>query len=129
MITEAIKKIKDEIDKNKNNPYIQVVGEFLIQYLNKNHEASEKVLQEGKDIGKSLQEMRKAAEKKKVGNCAVLTDQEGFEIVLKYFGIEASADPGTVTMANEIKSPAPEEKEKPKKPDADFDVKLEDFLV
>ena len=34
--------------------------------------------------------MRKEAQKKKVGNCAVLTDAEGFAIVLKYCGIDAA---------------------------------------
>lgn len=34
MLNKAIEKIKVEIDSNKNNSYIQVVGEFLLQYLN-----------------------------------------------------------------------------------------------
>ncbi len=87
MLTKALAKLRSETDQNINNPYIQVVGGFLIQYLESNPAAAEKILATDKSISESLDEMRKAAEKKKVRNCAVLTDQEGFNIVLKYFGI------------------------------------------
>lgn len=124
MLNEAIDKIKGEMDKN-NNPYIKVVGEFLLQHLNSNPEASGKVLDKEKSIIKSLDEMRKAAEKKKVGNCAVLTDKEGFEVVLKYFGIEGTfSEP--VPIAKEINIKPLELKET--KTSIDFDVNLNDFL-
>lgn len=123
MLEEAIKKIKEEMDKN-NNPYVKVVGEFLVQHLNTNSDSAEKILDKEKSIIKSLDEMRKAAEKKKVGNCAVLTDQEGFEIVLKYFGIKAS-DVATQAPVKEtitkLDSKGPKE--------IDFDVRLDDFLA
>lgn len=117
MIEKAIEKIKNEMEKNKNNPYIQVVGYFLLQRLKQNQGAAEKILQEGKTIAKSLDDMRKVAEKKKVGSCAVLTDQEGFETVLKYYGINAPV-------------PEPVLKEEPKKeePKDDFNYSLDDFL-
>lgn len=112
MLDKAIEKLKEEIDKNKNNFYIQVVGEFLLQHLDSNPQDAEKVLTEGKTILKSLNEMKKEAEKKKVGNCAVLTDQEGFNVVLKYFGINAAAtEPPIVKDAN-----------------TDFNLKFEDLL-
>jgi hypothetical protein len=101
MLNKAIGKIKAEIDGNKNNPYIQVVGDFILQHLQGNPSNAEKIVQEGKTIGKSLDEMKKAAEKKKVGNCAVLTDQEGFNIVLKYFGIEETT-PGVIAKPVEV---------------------------
>ena len=90
MLNKAIEKLKTEMDSNKNNSYIKVVGEFLLQHLQDNPSNAEKVVQVGKTIGQSLNEMKKAAEKKKVGNCAVLTDQEGFKVVLEYFGINAA---------------------------------------
>ena len=82
MLKNAISKIQSEMDKNVNNPYVQVVGGFLLQHLKSNPESSEKIMAADKTIAKSLDEMRKAAEKKRVGNCAVLTDQEGFSVVL-----------------------------------------------
>ncbi|MHB1651410.1 MAG: hypothetical protein ACYCVD_02900 [Desulfitobacteriaceae bacterium] len=121
----AISKIKSEMDKNKNNAYIQVVGEFLLQHLNNHPEDAEKILNPDKSIAKSLDDMRKAAEKKKVGNFAMFTPQEGFELVMKYFRIEASSGiqipipqaPSTVTAPpQEAKSAI------------DFDINLEDLL-
>lgn len=127
MLNRAIEKIKAEIDKEKNNPYVRVVGEFLLQHLSANQGAAEKIASTEKNILKSLDEMRKAAEKKKVGNCAVLTDQEGFAIVLKYFGIEGVLS--TAPAATEVAAPAVTLEETDKKPSIDFDVKLDDFLV
>lgn len=115
MKEKAIKKLQDEMSKN-TNPYVQVVGNFLLQHLELHPEAAEKILASDKTVLKSLDEMRKEAEKKKVGNCAVLTDQEGFAIVLKYFGIEAA---GNIQSKPALA---------PKKPDIDFDVKLDDLL-
>lgn len=107
---QAVNKIRSEMNANPNNPYIQVVGQFLLDYIRTHPEDAEKILNTEKTIAKSLDEMKKAAEKKRVGNCAVLTDQEGFEIVLKYYGIDSEAS--TV----------------PAKSDDTFDVKLEDLL-
>jgi hypothetical protein len=123
MISKAIEKLKSEMSKN-NNPYVQVVGRFLLQHLEVNPGAGEKILQEGKTIAKSLDEMRKVAEKKKDGNYAILTDQEGFEVVLKYFGVTGqvivpSTAPVEVKKTSEIKTSSK---------DIDFDVSLDDFI-
>lgn len=122
MIEKAIEKLESEMNKI-NNPYVQVVGQFLIQYVKSNQGDAEKIVLEGKTITKSLDEMRKAAEKKKVGNCAVLTDQEGFEIVLKYFGIDGQAK--TDTMVHVECKTVPEIKPKAA---IDFDISLDDFI-
>lgn len=122
MLDKAIIKLKAEMDQNKTNSYIQVVGDFIIQYVKENQEVAEKILVEEKTILKSLNEMKKAAEKKKVGNCAVLSDQEGFKIVLQYFGIEA--DPTITQTPLEPKVEIPEIKHK----NNDFDINLEDLI-
>lgn len=114
----ALTKIRTEMDSNANNSYVQVVGRFLIQHLNNHPHDAEKVLTEGKTIATSLDEMRKAAEKKKVGSVAVLTDAEGFAVVLKYFGIEGTA---ATVPSNEPITPPVSHK-------SGFDVKLDDFL-
>jgi hypothetical protein len=116
---KAIEKIKAEMEKEKN-PYVTVVGELILEQLEKYPNAAEKILIKDKTIMKSLEEMRKVAEKKKVGNVAVLTDAEGFAVVLKYFGIEGTPAiqvPAATPVAVQIK---PE--------NTDFDVKLDDFL-
>jgi hypothetical protein len=93
-------------------------------HLERNPQDAEKILAADKTILKSLDEMKKAAEKKKVGNMAVLTDAEGFSVVFKYFGIE-----GKPTIFNYFDTPvATPELEPSKASSRSFDVKLEDLL-
>lgn len=123
MQTAAITKLNGEITNSNNNPYIQVVGQFLIGHLDKNPQDAEKILTADKTIGKSLEVMQSEASKKKVGNCAVLTDQEGFGIVLKYFGIDgmpAAAAPAPIPTAPAVVTSVSS--------GSKFDVKLDDFL-
>jgi hypothetical protein len=117
MFDKATAKITAEMNQNKNDAYIQVIGEFLARYLAANPGEAEKILAPDKTIKNSLDAMRKEAEKHKSGNCAVLTDAEGFAVVLKYFGIDSAA--AVVT---------PEEPPAAPKPAPAFDVRLEDFL-
>jgi hypothetical protein len=123
MPTKAIEKIKSEMTKNNTNSYIQAVGGFLLQHLESNPQDAEKILVADKTVGKSLDEMRKAAQKKKVGSCAVLTDQEGFAIVLKYFGIDTKP-------SEYVPKPVESVTEKVISNDKSnyFDIKLEDLL-
>lgn len=124
MITEAIKKIKEEMQK-ENNPFVQVIGEFLIKQIEANPGAAVKIVNSDKSIIKSLDEMQKEARKKKVGNYAVLTDQEGFDIVLKYFGIKINSEPVKVENTEKYSEKViPFKKNKT----VDFDVSLEDFI-
>jgi hypothetical protein len=127
-MSDAIAKLKAEIDQNKNNSYVQVVGEFLLSHLDKHPQDAEKILDKDKTIAKSLDEMRNAASKKKVGNCAMFTPAEGFAIVLKYFGIESTVD---ITVPAALVDPKPTIAPtlKPKAKSAvDFDVSLDEFL-
>lgn len=116
MLERAENKIREEIKNSKNSHYVQIVGEMMLDYLKTNPNASEKFLQEDKSIEKSLDEMRKVAETKKQGNCAVLSDQEGFNVVLKYFGVKDVSVPL-------VSKPAQLSKE------SDFNVNLEDLLL
>lgn len=83
----AIDKIRDEMAKSKSR-YVEVVGEYLTGYLRGYPAAAGAILAQGKTIQGSLAAMRKEAEKVKDGGVAVLDDETGFRIVLKYFGIE-----------------------------------------
>lgn len=117
MKAKAIEKIRAEM--KTTNPYTLVVGNFLLQHLESNPEAAEKILVQDKTIAKSLEAMRKVAEKKKVGNVAVLTDAEGFAEVLKYFGID-----GQPVKVEASGAPSA----KPERPTDEFNVSLDDFL-
>lgn len=110
---QAAEKLRNEMEQNKNHKYVQVVGNFLLGYLAKNSGAAEQILAEGKTIKGSLEEMKKEARKSQADNVGVLTDEEGFAVVLQYYGITGA--PGNV--------PAPATA-----PASDFDVKLDDLL-
>ncbi|KRE45475.1 hypothetical protein [Paenibacillus sp. Soil522] len=85
MTAKAIQKIQAEMDAHTNHPYVQVIGKFLLQNLPDHIDLAEKIMEEKKSIASSLDAMRKVAVKKRVGDVAVLTDEEGFEAVLAYF--------------------------------------------
>lgn len=125
MLDKAIGKIKNEMDQNRSNQYIQVVGEFLLQHLQANPGEASKVMKEGKTIGNSLGAMRKVAEGKKVGNYAMLTPQEGFGAVLKFFNFEGEPvvidPPQNVVNKVEIVRAA-------EKKNTGFSVSLDDLL-
>ena len=123
MLEKAIEKLKREMDEDKDNAYTQVVGGYLIKFLNKNQEAAARFLVEDKTIGKSLERMRSEASKKKKNNFAMFTFEEGLEIVFRYFGINIKPE-------IEEQEPAFEYKETTHKENKiiDFNVKLEDFL-
>lgn len=113
-------KLEAEMNANLNDQYIQVIGGFLLQHLDMNPAAAEKLLAKDKTIAKSLDAMKSEARKKQKNGMAMLTDAEGFAVVLKYFGIEgAPAFP--VAPAVQPAAPAPAAAA------TDFDVKLEDF--
>ena len=87
----AMDKIRDEMAKSKNN-YVQVVGEYLTDYLLAHPEAEAALLDKGKSIKGSLEAARKEAEKVQQGNVAVLDDRTVFGIVLGYFGLKSEPE-------------------------------------
>ena len=86
MLEKATEKLTNEMTSNPTQPYVQVVGQYLLNHLEAQPEHADNILAEDKTILKSLDVMRRFAERKKVGNVAVLTDDEGFAVVLQYFG-------------------------------------------
>ncbi|SDW97767.1 hypothetical protein SAMN04489725_12527 [Alicyclobacillus hesperidum] len=85
MYEKAVEKITLEMNANEHHPYVQVIGRFLLAHLEQHPEHAERILAEGKTILKSLDAMRRYAETKRVGNVAVISDADGFGIVLQYF--------------------------------------------
>lgn len=123
MSTEARAKLQAEI-AGSNNPAVQAIGQFLLQHLEQNQDDAGSILHADKTIAKSLDAMRKAAEKKKVGNVAVLTDAEGFAIVLDYFKKEtpaAEARKPAATPVNKTSTAKPAPAPEPEEDDFDFD--------
>ncbi len=127
MIDKAIAKIKAEMEADKSG-YAQVIGKYLLQQIEINKGAADKIVNEGKSIKGSIQEMSKEAKKNAKNGCGVLTDAEGFAIVAKYFGFEAVQDKILEVVVNEIKETNDIKSEEVSKKDVSFDVNLEDIL-
>jgi hypothetical protein len=114
----AIKKLETEISSTPNNQYVKLIGEFLIGHVKSNPAEAAKIMAEDKTIAKSLEAMKNEAKKKAVNGMAMLTDEEGFAIVLKYFEI------GGEPTKESIKSISKREEES-----SGFDVTLDDLLA
>lgn len=87
MLNEAIKKIEDEMKKEENNEYVQYIGKYLVDHLHKCQDHAQNILTEGKTILGSLKHMQGVVMKKKSGNVAMLTPEQGFKAVLEYYEI------------------------------------------
>ncbi|MDO3680408.1 hypothetical protein [Paenibacillus ehimensis] len=124
MSAEAIAKIEAEMKANQDDSYIQYIGQFLLQRIETNPDDAAKLASKDKTIAKSLEAMKGEAMKKQKNGMAMLTPDQGFAIVLKYFGITGAAAP---VPASVVTAPAADATVA-KKPVSDFDVKLDDFL-
>lgn len=115
---KAIEKLQKEM-KSKDK-YIQVIGTYLIGYVNQNKDFAEHIVKEGRTIAGSLSAMKSEAKKNQSGGVGILTDEEGFEIVVKYFEapVEVKEEPKKVKKEVEPKA---EEKE-PVENDIDDDL-------
>lgn len=124
-MSNAIDKIKAEMNREKATAYEKVIGSFLLQHLERHPEDAGKIGAEGKTIARSLRDMEAVARKKKVDNMAVLTPDEGFAIIMKYYGIE-HGEKFNQLIANSspvvVNTPAPPASPKP------FSVSLDDLL-
>ncbi|MEG0133517.1 MAG: Cas9 inhibitor AcrIIA9 family protein [Clostridium sp.] len=97
-------KINNEMQKEKN-PYVEVIGSFLLKEIIKNKDAAEMVANSDKTIMGSLEAMRKVAAEKKTENYAILTDDEGFNIVCDYYGFENGIiESRTYEVTKEVKT-------------------------
>ncbi len=99
---ELIEKFDSECDKSPKNTMLRVICEHMIDLLHKHEDAAEKI-DSKKTLAGAVEAMRREARKRAFDNCGVLTDAEVFEIVHKYFGVDAIDD-------------AEPEPEKPQKP-------------
>lgn len=116
MLIQAENKIKREMEKEKN-AYVKVIGEFLINYIKGNESEAEKIVADDKkSIMGSIEEMRKEANKNRVGNMAMLTPEQGYAVVLKYFGISDNSEVKVNYSFDQGKA------------GNDFNAKLDDFL-
>ncbi|MEK5278614.1 hypothetical protein NSS82_10210 [Paenibacillus sp. FSL H7-0735] len=122
---EAIEKLRTEMGASTNNPYVQLIGNFLLQQLGTDPGMAEKILVDGKSINGSLAAMKSEAKKKAVDGMAMLTDTEGYAAVMKYYGIQGQPDPVAASAAAAAIPPA---SVNPPKAVSRFEVSLDDLL-
>lgn len=119
MLEQAKSKLRAEMVGAKDNDYVQFVGQYLLDHIEAHPGDAEKVMTKEKTIAKSLEAMRKVAEKKRKGNVAMLTPQEGFAVVFEYYGIKLPGAIGT-TVVTPVKVEALQADE--------FDIDLDELL-
>lgn len=82
MINEAIKKITDEAE---NKAHLIPLEEHLTNICNE--KIAGKILQEDKHLADAFKTIRTHAKSKAQGGVAVLTDEEVYSLLEKYYGI------------------------------------------
>lgn len=90
LLEQAVAKLKAEMAANEKNSYIQGVGQHLIDYVTANPSAAPKIAEEKKSIKGSYDAMEKLAKSAKGTGTVMFMPQEGFEIIMKYFGIDGA---------------------------------------
>ena len=106
----AMDKLRDEMATD-NSRYVQVVGEYLTEYLLEHPEAEEALLNSAKTIYGSLKQIEAEVRKTQKGSFGFLTDVEGFGMVLEYFGIDGDATGKTSSVTTlSAAPPSPEGK-------------------
>ncbi|MCX7772091.1 MAG: PcfK-like family protein [Clostridia bacterium] len=89
MVQEAIEKIKNEMDSEKDDLNVQCIGEYILELIEREPSIAEKIMQNGKHITgayKAIEEEARKLSKGRGGVC--IPDSKGFEIVRGYFGID-----------------------------------------
>lgn len=89
MIEKAIEKIKQEINSQKNNLYVQVIGDYLLKQIEINRDAAKKICSESKTIEKSIKEIEKIAREESKSNTLVLSENGIYKIIRDYYKFEA----------------------------------------
>lgn len=110
----AVMKIRDEMAENDKHTYVQVIGDYLLRYLEQHPDSAKKILAKDKTIKGSLGAMKAEAQKNQIDGCGVLTDEEGYALVRKYFGLTDKPEAAPVTA--------------PARPSTAFDVDLDELL-
>ena len=93
MLQEIIDKFEKECEKNPDDMMKRVICNHVVEKL---QEAPEKHLKNIIDsklsISGAIGRMRDEARKQETGGYAVLSDEQGFAIIDKYFGLGTTAD-------------------------------------
>ena len=86
---KAIEKINEEMQKEPNNTYLEILGHYIIDRCNE--PSVSMAVNGGKSLKGAFDAVQSAA-KKKGGSCVVMSDSEIFDVVDSYLGITVSVD-------------------------------------
>lgn len=92
---KSVRKLKEEV-KQEKSPYVQVIGDFLVDHIDNNPDFGKYVLREGRTIVGSLEYVKSFAQKEQVNGVAVMADDAVFKHVLKYFKLKELPKPKVV---------------------------------
>lgn len=134
MIEKAIEKLKAEMEANKDNECIQMIGMFLLNQIEINKSAAETIMKGGKTIKGSYEEMGKIAKKEysKIKNkkgYIGIGPSKAIKIIAEYFGFEAVQNEMLGVKIHDIKEQynITNNNQTPSKRKR-FTAKLDDFL-
>lgn len=92
MLQQALQKLQTEVAAKPKEVYIAAVGAYLIQYIRSNPDHSRLIMTNGKTIAGSLNACKAEAKKSQSNGVGMLTDDQTFKIVRKYFGIPVTEE-------------------------------------
>lgn len=87
MRDKAIEKINREMQGRPNDPYVEIIGHYVIDRCTDDITAA-KMLKDGKTLAGAMEKVLAEAKRAKNGNVAVLTPAQVFGAVDGYFGLE-----------------------------------------
>lgn len=92
---EKIKNTFDtELNQKKNSTYERIAA-YVLERCRENPTTMEAVaaaVEEKKNIAGAVEEMKKEAKKTAINGIGCLSDEEGYSIIMKYFGVEAGQE-------------------------------------
>lgn len=92
MKQKIINCLEADCEKNTNDMMKRTVCNYVVERLDGlSEDELKRIVDKKLTLSGAIEKMREAAKKIAVGGCGVLTDEEGFEIVAKYFGIKKEA--------------------------------------
>ena len=111
LFNQAMDKIRDEMAKHHDHAPLLMIGEHMTEALRRRPEAAEKILDKTKNLQGAYAALEAHAKGKARGKsgCVVISDQEGFEIAERYFGMDGEKAPEEAPPApmKPLQEPAP----------------------
>jgi len=101
LLEQAIEKIETEIKESKES-YVVMVGKCMIDHIENNPADAVAIMAEGKTIAGSLAFMEEKARKNAAGGYAMFTPDEGFTIIMEYYGLNGTNMPTVPEKKNRI---------------------------